>query len=269
MKFSELGKEEEQRVLELHRKAVVINALDSTISMKGLGYSDQSFLKLREGGVTAVNFTLLHPWLAIRQIFERIYGFYELFKRSCDKALLATSVEDIRRAKENGKMAVTFGLQNASQIEDGLNLLAIFHRLGIKIIQLTYQRRNLIGDGCGERTDCGLSRFGIQVVEEMNKLGILIDLSHVGYTTTIEAIEISKEPVVFSHSNVRSLCDHVRNKSDEQIRALAEKGGVIDIASQAHFLKPYGPIAGATIEDYLDHIDYVVKLAGQTMWVLD
>jgi membrane dipeptidase len=119
--------------------------------------------------------------------------------------------------------------------------------------------RNLVGDGCLERTDCGLSGFGLEVIEEINRLGILIDLSHVGYRTTMEAIEASKKPVAFTHANPRALCDHPRNKTDEQIKALVKKGGVIGANVYPPFLAAGSK---ATMKDVIEVIDYLVKLAG-------
>jgi membrane dipeptidase len=119
--------------------------------------------------------------------------------------------------------------------------------------------RNYVGDGCLERTDCGLSDFGLEVIEEMNHLGILIDLSHVGYRTTMEAIEASEQPVAFTHANPRALCNHPRNKTDEAIKALADKGGVIG----ANIFPPFLAAGShATIEDVIDVIDYLVNLVG-------
>jgi membrane dipeptidase len=128
-------------------------------------------------------------------------------------------------------------------------------------MQLTYQTRNYVGDGCAEGADTGLSSFGRDLIQEMNRLGILVDLSHCGRRTTDEAIDASKKPVVFSHTHPYTLAEHQRNKTDEQIQALAEKGGVMGITE-------YSPIAEVkpgvrpTIVDYLDQIDYVAKLVG-------
>jgi membrane dipeptidase len=124
---------------------------------------------------------------------------------------------------------------------------------------LTYQNRNLVGYGCNEKNDCGLTRFGENVVKEMNRLGLLIDLSHVGTKTTMNAIELSEKPCAFTHTCARSLFDHIRNKSDEQLQALSEKGGVIGIAAYSPF---YHHTKRPKVEDYLDQIDYMVELVG-------
>lgn len=119
-----------------------------------------------------------------------------------------------------------------------------------------------MGDGLGEKTNCGLSKLGVQVVEELNRLGILIDLSHSGVATTMEAMQISKDPVIFSHANARSLCDNIRNLTDEQMKALSENGGTIGILALSPFLSNRAAQTGSTMEDYLNQIDYVRDLVG-------
>jgi membrane dipeptidase len=143
-----------------------------------------------------------------------------------------------------------------------LNLLKIFYQLGLRICGLAYTRRNAFADGCGEKTDCGLSRIGELAVEEMNKLGVLIDLSHCGYTASMQAIDLSKDPVSFTHSCARGVYDHIRNLTDEQIKACAEKGGVIGVNAFSNYLHPKGLAEGATVAHSLNHIDYIVNLVG-------
>jgi len=140
-------------------------------------------------------------------------------------------------------------------------MLEILHKLGVRIIQLTYNERNLVGDGCGEPANAGLSNFGRAVIEEMNRLGVIIDLLHCSDRTTIEAIECSKEPVMFTHANVKDLNPSKRNKTSEQIRMLANKGGVIGLTA-------YPPLTGIddrkspNLEDFIEQIDYVRNLVG-------
>ena len=154
------------------------------------------------------------------------------------------------------------GFQNADPIEDNLDYLNIFYRLGLRVLQLTYQRRNLLGDGNGEPGDAGLSIFGHQVIEECNRLGILIDLSHVGYRSTMEAIEASSQPVVFSHANLHTINPIPRNKTDDQIKALVARGGVMGITSASRLMLATGGQEGSDLSDYLDQVDYMVDLVG-------
>lgn len=240
--------------------SIFIQALECTWAYHPFG--EEYIKELVDVGVTSINETVPYPDANFNEIVKEIYKF----RRMCDEtesAIIATTASDIEKAKLERKLAMIIGLQHlpfaTSYYPDNLAFLHALYMMGCRIMQLTYQRRNLIGDGCGERTDCGLSKFGIQVVEEMNKTGILIDLSHSGPKTTMEAIEISKDPVVFSHSNCRCLCDHVRNKGDELIKALAEKGGVQGIGMFPVLLNLEKL---PTMDDFLDHLEHVIKLVG-------
>lgn len=196
----------------------------------------------------------------LRQVLCRIAHHYRWIKSAPDLAILVENIDDLYRAKKEGKVGVIFALQNIF-IDDDLEMLEILHKLGVRIIQLTYNERNLVGDGCAEPANAGLSNFGRAVIEEMNRLGIIIDLSHCSDRTTIDAIECSREPVMFTHANVRDLNLNMRNKTSEQIRKLADKGGVIGLTT-------YPPLTGIddrkspNLEDFLEQIDYVRNLVG-------
>lgn len=251
-----MSKEEEQRALDIHRKAIII---DGSIVPK---IGDDSYLgRMKNGGVTASNATVLRSWDDFRRGIERLGLWYRWLEQYSNRVLLATTSRDIERAKGEGKVALIFGPQNTKMIGDKIILLSIFHKLGVKIIQLTYNYHNFVGSGCTERVDSGLSNFGVRLVEEMNKQGVLIDLSHCGDVTINDAIEISKDPIIFSHACVRSLTDHVRNKTDDQIKAMAENRGVIGITSYTPLIWSQWGLRPA-IQNFLNHIDYVVKLVG-------
>ena len=247
--------EDQERLAErIHKNVVVLD---------GLVYRcDDYDPALEEGGVTAVHTTACRADAGFRDALGDIAAMLKMLKKREDKLMPAVSTADILDAKKRGKIAVVFGFQNARPIETNLDYLYIFYGLGIRIIQLTYNERNFAGDGCLEPANGGLSRFGVKLVKAMNKLGILIDLSHVGEKTIFEAIEQSEHPVVFTHANPRARADNPRNKTDAQIKALAEKGGVMGLAA-------YGPICWnpqtdnrPTLEDLIAHIDYVVDLVG-------
>ena len=174
---------------------------------------------------------------------------------------IALTAADIEKCKKEGKVAIIPGSQDGSIIEANVDNVDYLFRLGYRVIQLTYNRRNLIGDGCSERTDAGLSKLGIAVIERMNELGMLIDLSHVGPETTREATEFSNAPVCFTHANANALCEHFRNKSDEALKAVAEKGGVIGINVISSYTRTR-PDVEPDIEDYYNMMDYVVNLVG-------
>ncbi|MEM2896706.1 MAG: dipeptidase [Candidatus Bathyarchaeia archaeon] len=248
----------ENKALEIHRNAIVIDGLNGSVM------DQEYFKKMLEGGITATNHTIarMHN---LSETIKEISNMYKLMEDS-DKALLVNTAEDIRRAKREGKVGIILGFQNIAPLdgdlsfllEGDLGLLKIYQKLGVRVIQLTFDYRNPAGDGCREKTDSGLSFFGEKLVKEMNKLGIVIDLAHVSKNTALEAIEVSKEPVIASHSNAYSLVPTHQNKDDEVIKAIAEKGGVIGATLFPRLLGK----ERATIEDFLDHIDYMVNLVG-------
>jgi membrane dipeptidase len=156
-------------------------------------------------------------------------------------------------------LAVVFQFQGSHPVEYQLELLEVYYRLGVRMIQLTYNHRSPVGDGCEEPNDAGLSRFGAAVVQEMNRLGMVIDLSHTGRRTTLDAIQVSDQPCVFSHSNVNGVHPNGRNIDDDQVRALAEKGGVIGVNAFPPFVSGDRE---PTVDQLVDHVDYIVQLVG-------
>lgn len=220
--------------------------------------SDAVFESLNAGSVAAINATQA-TWEGYEETLDMIAKWYVRFRERPDQILLVETVDDIHRAKREGKTGIIFGWQNTSPIENDLDRLAVFHKLGVRIMQVTYHERNLLGDGCMERQDGGLTNFGIDAVQEMNRLGILLDLSHVGVSTTQESIEVSEKPVAITHANAKSYFDHRRNKTDKAIRTMADKGGVIGATCIQGFLRN---TYSSTIDDYLDAIDHLVQMVG-------
>jgi membrane dipeptidase len=253
-----LSETEEERASELHRKALVIDG--SIVIEHGQGYFD----RMEKGGITASNHTVTRPGNSLIPSLKEVAECIRWLNNNREQGLLVESVADLERAKKEGKTGVILGPQDASFIGDDLDILNAFYHLGIRILQLTYQKRNLIGNGAGERRDDGLSDLGLEVIERMNRLGMVVDLSHCGYRTTDEAMEVTKSPPIFSHTHPQALSAHThsnRTKTDDQIHALAEKGGVMGITA-------YSPICEIkkgtrpTLEEFLDHIDYVANLVG-------
>jgi membrane dipeptidase len=191
----------------------------------------------------------------------KLYDESLVFEVFPEKLLQVRTVEDIETAKRTGKLGLIYGTQGLASIGTNMAYIWIFHSLGIKIMQLTYNESNALGSGCMEPNDGGLTRFGQQAIEAMNRLGVVLDLSHVGIRTSLEAIEHCETPPIFSHSSVRALCDHPRNLTDEQIVAVAEKGGVVGLCPHVSFVRK---VKGKrpTLDDYLDHIDYIVEMVG-------
>ncbi len=171
----------------------------------------------------------------------------------------ANTAADIRRAAERQTIALMYYTQNASPIGDDIAKLDTLHALGVRIVQLTYNTRNLLGDGCLERTNSGLSNFGLQVVSRMNDMRMLADASHCGEATTRDAIMHSKAPIAITHSACRAVFEHPRGKTDETMRLLADRGGVIGIFQ----INPYlGAKERNTLDDYLLHIEHAIRVAG-------
>ncbi|MBI4218895.1 MAG: membrane dipeptidase, partial [Chloroflexi bacterium] len=251
VRLEEISKGEKAR--RLLEDAIVIDGLDTSRWGSRTVYEG-----LRAGGVTAINATIA-VWDDYGQVLENIKRWLRWFEEHRDLIRPVLTSEDVRQAKREGRTGVIFGWQNATAIAGDIDRLRLFHRLGVRVIQLTYNERNLLGNGCYERRDDGLSRFGLSVIREMNRLGILIDLSHCGDRTTLEAIEASESPVAITHANARSQFEHPRNKTDETIKRLAGKGGVIGANAFPMFF-PDG--FDSTLETYLEAIEYIVQLAG-------
>jgi len=178
--------------------------------------------------------------------------------RNSEVFSLVGTATDLDRAKAKHKIAVIMGLQNAEQFREPKDVKE-FYQLGLRCAQLTYNSQNLIGSGSTDRIDGGISDFGVEIIEAMNEVGMLIDVSHSGDRTTLDAIELSPRPIAFTHSNCRALNNHPRLKTDEAIQNLARKGGVMGITGVRNFVKDREP---TTVEDVVDHIDHVVKLVG-------
>lgn len=259
----------------LHSEAIVVDGHCDTLGdvlegqrtlaeRSALGHVDLP--RLREGGVTAQVFACFVPIheyhrSATRYAMQMVDGLHQAIAAHPDKLLLATHAGDIRRAKAEGKVAAILGLEGAEPLGDSLAVLRSFHRLGVRVLGLTWNFRNDVADGVmqGPRAQ-GLSPFGVQVVEECNRLGIVIDLSHLAPAGVEDVLRASQQPVIASHSNARALCDHPRNLTDAQIEAITANGGLIGVTFVDAFL--HRPASEATIEHVLDHIDYLLLIAG-------
>lgn len=237
----------------LHQESIIIDGLNASY------FQDAEVLqRIHRGGVTAVNATIA-AWHNMPETIRLIADLIPHFGQHCDLVMRVNTVADIAKAKAAGKVGIILGFQDSRPLEDNLNLLAVYHALGVRIIQLTYNECNLVGCGCLAPEDQGLTEFGRAVIAEMNRLGMLVDLSHCGPRTTLEAIEVSTQPVAITHSNPRARCDHPRNKTDDVIRALGARGGVIGAVSFPAMVT--GKLE-ATLDDLIAMIDYLVELVG-------
>jgi len=221
-------------------------------------FDDAVFFKLHQGGITAAN-TTVSAWQGPAETLDLVGRMYQQLEKHSEIALQVRTVADIQAAKTQKRVGCILGFQDTSPIGDQLHLLRVYRELGVRIIQLTYNTENRVGFGCQASEDKGLTPFGREVIVEMNRLGILIDLSHCGPRTTIEAIEASEQPVAITHANPASQFPHARNKSDDIIKALVERSGVIGALSFPAMLTDRFP---ATLDDYLQVIDCLVEMVG-------
>jgi len=175
-----------------------------------------------------------------------------------DKYILVKSVEDILRAKNTNKLAISFMFQGTNPLAKDLYMVETYYQLGVRSMILSYNIRNAMGDGCTEPNDAGLSRLGKSLIEKMNQTGMLIDGSHTGYRTSMEAMALSTQPVIFSHSNAYAIHPHPRNLKDDQIIACAKTGGAIGING----INLLTGDENAGLAKYIQHIEYIANLVG-------
>jgi membrane dipeptidase len=187
-----------------------------------------------------------------------VQRFKEAAQAETDWLIVGSSLAEIEQGRRNGKLVVGLNVQDTLQLGMDLSRIEALHVIGVRHMLLAYNTRNFVADGCAEVADAGLSNFGRQVVREMNRVGMVVDCSHTGRRSSLEAIELSEYPPIFSHSGAYSVCAHIRNIHDEQIRACAQRGGVIGIVGIGAFLGD----AAASTESLFRHIDYVATIAG-------
>ncbi|WP_416418270.1 dipeptidase [Paenarthrobacter aromaticivorans] len=236
----------------VHDESVVIDGL---IIAK---WDRDLFLDMRKGGLTAANCTV-SVWEGFQETVNNILEVNELIADNSELVRPVRTTSDIRAAKAEGKTGIILGFQNAHAFEDQLGYISIFKQLGVGVVQLCYNTQNLVGTGCYER-DGGLSGFGREVVHEMNRVGMLCDLSHVGAVTSKEVILESEKPVCYSHCLPYGLKEHPRNKTDEELRFIADHGGFVGVTMFAPFLAKG---TDSTIEDYAEAIEYVMNIVGE------
>ena len=246
----------------LYERSIVIDALANPGSMNVSWpprgpLSEKQRSAIASSGITAINVTVS------ADTFEATTRNIALWQGEADRYPTVLSIVrrhgDIARAKKDKTLGLMLGFQNTEMLERDLSRLDVFHRLGVRIIQLTYNDRNLLGDGCLEPGDAGLSAYGRQAVEQMNALGIAVDLSHCGTRTTADGIAASTRPPLITHSGCREVYRHPRSKEDRELKAMADKGGVVGI----YFMPFIGPGPGApTIEMLTRQIDHAIKVCG-------
>jgi len=198
-------------------------------------FSPKVFEQMRAGGVDAVHVTIAYHE-SFREMILNLERWNRWFEVHGDLIFKGTTAADVRLAQETGRTAIFFGFQNPSPIEDDIGLVEICHQLGIRFMQLTYNNQSLLATGCYENDDTGLTRMGKQVVAEMNRVGMVIDMSHSADRSTLEAIEYSTRPIAITHANPDWWHPALRNKSDEVLRALTDEGGMLGFSIYPHHL---------------------------------
>ncbi len=249
-----------QRSLVIDMLASPPNAAEEQMLVKPESFQAGDYAGYRESGITvfhvANGFSGPEAYLDVLRYLAGYNGFLARHNEWFERVETRTRLDTI---KSSGKVGILLGVQNSDHFRK-VDDVDSFYGLGQRISQLTYNERNLIGNGCYERRDDGLSDFGLAVVERMNKVGMAVDVSHCGDRTTLDAFDVSKKPVLITHSNCRALNpNHPRCKTDEAIKAMAAKGGVMGITEVRDFVSAKEP---TTLESMLDHYDYVAKLVG-------
>ena len=199
-------------------------------------WSETIFRQMRAGGVDAVHVTIAYHE-SFREMVLNLESFNRWFERFPELIFKGTSAADVRLAQETGRTAIFFGFQNPSPIEDDIGLVEICHQLGVRFMQLTYNNQSLLATGCYEDDDTGLTRMGKQVVEEMNRIGMVVDMSHSADRSTLESIDHSSRPIAITHANPHCWHPALRNKSDEVLKALTGRCGMLGFSVYPHHLK--------------------------------
>lgn len=238
---------------ELHKNLTVFDGLIIA------NFSRAIFEDMHRGGLTAANCTC-SIWEGFRGTMANVMRWKQWFAKHSDLILQVHTTADIARAKREGRTGIALGWQNLTGIEDQIGYLALFKELGVGIMQIAYNTQNLVGTGCYESRDGGLSDFGHEVIAEMNRLGILCDLSHVGPKTSEDVIKASKRPCAYTHCLPAALKAHPRNKSDEQLRFIAGRGGFVGVTMFPPFLKRG---TASTVDDYVEAMEHVINVCGE------
>lgn len=251
-----------------YREAIVIDGLGGpgggVNDNPDAGLSDAEVKDVHESGVTCTHITVgavgtTAPDTAFMETVRGIAFWEREIDRHSEVLSRVRTANDITKAKKARRCGLIYGVQDGVAFETDLARLADLHALGLRVVQPTYNRRNLLGDGCLEPSNAGLSKAGVQAIERMNDLGILVDLSHCGRQTAADAIRVSKKPVAFTHTGCQALSDHPRNRTDAELRAVADKGGVCGIYFMPYLSEGRQP-TGAEI---VQHLEHMVQVAGE------
>jgi membrane dipeptidase len=226
--------------------------------MREIGNDFSVLARYRDSGFDYVSLTIAGDDAGVGETIQRIASARAEVLRSPNDYVLVETADDVLRAKREGKLAVGMHFEGTRCFERNIDMVETYYQLGIRHTLLAFNVRNSAGGGCAESADTGLSGFGIRLVRELNRVGMLLDLSHTGHRTTMEAMEVSQAPVIISHSNAHGVHAHYRNVRDDQIKACAQTGGVVGISGSSVYLGDFD----TSNERIFRHIDYIVQLVG-------
>ena len=235
---------------------------EDIILIDGLEYCNWNrdlFENAHQAGITAIHATLVY-WENTEESFAKIKYWNDLFKEHYDIITHAKKTEDIFQAKKNNKLAIIFGFQNSAPIANDIFLVEKFFKEGLRFMQLTYNNQTPLAGGCFEPKDSGVSRFGKAVIEEMNRLGMIVDLSHAGKQTCIDAIDFSSKPVAISHANPSFFHKSIRNIDSDVLQKLVKKNGFIGLSLYPYHLKNLG---NCKVEEFCSMIKELINLIGE------
>ncbi len=250
----------------LYRRSIVIDGLGfpGGRAEPAAGLTVEDLEDIRQSGVTAVHMTIgsvgtMPPLQAFEHIVRDIVRWEQRTAAQPDTLRVIRSVAELRATKAAGLTGLVFGLQDGVAFEDDPERLDALHHFGVRVIQPTYNRRNLLGDGCMEPADAGLSLAGKDAIVRMNELGIMVDLSHCGRRTAADAIAVSSAPVSFTHTGCHALVEHPRHRSDEEMKQVADSGGVVGIYIMPYLARGKQPTAA----DVVAHIEHALNVVGE------
>ena len=221
-------------------------------------WSEKIFREMRAGGVDAVHVTIAYHEL-FRETVANIEAWNRRFERHGDLIMKGHWAGDVDEARRTDRTAIFFGLQNCSPIEDDIGLVAILHDLGVRFMQLSYNNQSLLATGCYEDEDPGLTRMGRVVIKEMNRVGLVVDMSHSAERSTLDAIEISERPIAITHANPAAWHPARRNKSADVLKALSASGGMLGLSLYPHHLKG---AADCSLESFCEMVARTTELVG-------
>ena len=194
-----------------------------------------------------------------QEMVQNVIAWNERFEQYSQHIFQGLTADDVRKADEEGRTAIFFGFQNCSPIEDNIGLVEVCHKLGVRFMQLSYNNQSLLAAGCYEVDDPGITRMGRQVIKEMNRVGLVVDMSHSANRSTLEAIEISERPIAITHANPSNWYDSLRNKSDDVLKSLAQSGGMLGFSMYPHHLKEK---SDCQLEDFCGMIARTADIMG-------